>query len=90
MINFWMTMWNLDRITDFHCKCALPPSTSRDGVGQSADSSEGSDTRSSCVWRTRRCPAVVYREVNKGSSVVARNVILLLLNCSAWPCLGPA
>ena len=33
---------------------------------------------------------VVYREVNKGLYVVARNVFLLLLNCSAWPCLVPA
>ena len=34
--------------------------------------------------------AVKYREVNKGLSMVARNFFLLLLNCSAWPCLGPA
>ena len=27
---------------------------------------------------------------NKGLYVVARNFFLLLLNCSAWPCLGPA
>ena len=26
----------------------------------------------------------------KGSYVVARIFFLLLLNCSAWPCLGPA
>ena len=32
----------------------------------------------------------MYREVNKGLYVVARNFVLLLLNCSAWPCLGPA
>ena len=31
-----------------------------------------------------------YREANKGLYVVARNFFLLLLNCSAWPCLGPA
>ena len=31
-----------------------------------------------------------HREVNKGLYVVARNFFLLLLNCSAWPCLGPA
>ena len=31
-----------------------------------------------------------YREENKGLYVVARNFFLLLLNCSAWPCLGPA
>ena len=27
-------------------------------------------------------------EVNKGVYVVARNFFRLLLNCSAWPCLG--
>ena len=32
---------------------------------------------------------VNYREVNKSLSVVARNFFLLLLNCSARPCLGP-
>ena len=32
----------------------------------------------------------LYRGVNKGLYVVARNFFLLLLNCSAWPCLGPA
>ena len=31
-----------------------------------------------------------YRGENKGLYVVARNFFLLLLNCSAWPCLGPA
>ena len=33
---------------------------------------------------------VNYREVNKGLYVVAKNFFLLLLNCSARPCLGPA
>ena len=32
----------------------------------------------------------MYRGRNKGLYVVARNFFLLLLNCSAWPCLGPA
>ena len=32
----------------------------------------------------------IYREGNKGLYVVARDFFLLLLNCSAWPCLGPA
>ena len=32
----------------------------------------------------------MYRGGNKGLYVVARNFFLLLLNCSAWPCLGPA
>ena len=32
----------------------------------------------------------LYREANKGLYVVARNFFLLLLNYSAWPCLGPA
>ena len=31
-----------------------------------------------------------YRVRNKGLQVVARNFFLLLLNYSAWPCLGPA
>ena len=31
-----------------------------------------------------------YREAKKGLYVVALNFFLLLLNCSAWPCLGPA
>ena len=40
----------------------------------------------------RLCKLVrtMYREANKGLYVVARNFFLLLLNCSAWPCLGPA
>ena len=33
---------------------------------------------------------ITYREVNKGLYMVARNFFLLLLNFSAWPCLGPA
>ena len=39
-----------------------------------------------------RCTLVctLQREVNKGLYVVAINFFLLLLNCSAWPCLGPA
>ena len=32
----------------------------------------------------------IYRARNKGLYVVARNFFLLLLNCSAWPCLGVA
>ena len=32
---------------------------------------------------------LLYRGGNKGLYVVARNFFLLLLNCSAWPCLGP-
>ena len=32
----------------------------------------------------------IYRGGNKGLYVVARNFFLLLLNSSAWPCLGPA
>ena len=32
----------------------------------------------------------IYRGGNKGLYVVAINFFLLLLNCSAWPCLGPA
>ena len=31
-----------------------------------------------------------YRGSLKGVYVVARIFFLLLLNCSAWPCLGPA
>ena len=33
---------------------------------------------------------VKYRDRLKGLYVVAKNVFLLLLNCSTWPCLGPA
>ena len=32
----------------------------------------------------------MYRGGNKCVYVVARNFFLLLFNCSAWPCLGPA
>ena len=32
----------------------------------------------------------VHRARNKGLYVVARNFFLLLLNCSAWPCLAVA
>ena len=32
----------------------------------------------------------LYRGGNKGLYVVAWNFFLLLLDCSAWPCLGPA
>ena len=32
----------------------------------------------------------VYRDRLKGLYVVARSLFLLLLSCSAWPCLGPA
>ena len=37
-----------------------------------------------------RNPHDTYREVSKGLYVHARNFFLLLLKCSAWPCLGPA
>ena len=33
---------------------------------------------------------VQYRDRLKGLYVVARSLLLLLLTCSAWPCLGPA
>ena len=33
--------------------------------------------------------AGMYRDRLKGLYVVARNFFMLLLNCSAWPCLGP-
>ena len=33
---------------------------------------------------------LLYRARNKGLCVVARNFFLLLLNCSAWPCLAAA
>ena len=44
------------------------------------------------VWyvKPKQCTNWIYREINKGLYVVARNFFLLLLNCSAWPCLGPA
>ena len=32
----------------------------------------------------------LYRDRLKGLYVVARSLLLLLLTCSAWPCLGPA
>jgi len=32
----------------------------------------------------------MYRAPGKGLYVVARNFFLLLLNCSAWPCLAVA
>ena len=35
-------------------------------------------------------PSTSYRAEKKSWYVVARNVFLLLLNFSAWPCLGPA
>ena len=53
-------------------------------------------------WRLEDFPCLIHqwsyysindqfhREVNKGLYVVARNFFLLLLNCSAWPCLGLA
>ena len=50
-------------------------------------------------WRKRRFLsnwtsiwnlAEEYRDRLKGLYVVARSLILLLLTCSAWPCLGPA
>ena len=45
----------------------------------------------SCVALETACIyCTFYRGGNKGLHVVARNVFLLLLNCSAWPCLGPA
>ena len=33
---------------------------------------------------------VLYRAPGKSLYMVARYFFLLLLNCSAWPCLGPA
>ena len=40
--------------------------------------------------RVRRGEDCSYRAEKKSWYVVARNFFLLLLNCSAWPCLGPA
>ena len=48
------------------------------------------------IFREKKSPLwviiyiLIYREVNKGLYVVARNFFPLLLNCSAWPYLGPA
>ena len=49
--------------------------------------------RPGCLAKGASKPNVqqtMYREVNKGLYVVAGNFFLLLLNCSAWLCLGPA
>ena len=54
-----------------------------------------------CIWSLHRnwlCKDLsqnqrkltVYRDRLKCLYVVARSLILLLLTCSAWPCLGPA
>ena len=40
--------------------------------------------------RHREIETTEARGENKGLYVVARNFFLLLLNCSDWPCLGPA
>ena len=40
--------------------------------------------------RVRRGEDCSYRAEKKSWYVVARNFFLLLLNFSAWPCLGPA
>ena len=40
------------------------------------------------VHRLKSQNALLYRAEKKSWYVVARNVFLLLLNLSAWPCLG--
>ena len=42
------------------------------------------------VTLTLQKPADAYRAEKKSWYVVARNVFLLLLNFSGWPCLGAA
>ena len=48
-----------------------------------------------CLRRDARAPVelcsseISHIAIYRGLYVVARNLFLLLLNCSAWPCLGP-
>ena len=62
--------------------CHMRPTTRR--VNKIAKWSKWSSTRSHGESRT------IYRARKKGLHVVARNFFLLLLNCSAWPCLAVA
>ena len=39
---------------------------------------------------TRELRYFMRKRENKGLYLVVRNFFLPLLNCSAWPCLGPA
>ena len=41
-------------------------------------------------WQVGVAFSAIYRAPKKCMYVVARNFFLLLLTCSAWPCLGPA
>ena len=50
----------------------------------------GSSQLTARYTRTHLYPIAIYWVRLKGSYVVARIFFLLLLNCSAWPCLGPA
>ena len=42
------------------------------------------------IWICKELISSLYRDEQKGLYVVARILFLLLLNYSAWPCLGPA
>ena len=54
--------------------------------------------RQSSVWAlsgvkygiNSKCDLHITEGGNKGLYMVERNFFLHLLNCSAWPCLGPA
>ena len=43
-----------------------------------------------CATLTTCMHACMYRDGQNSLYVVARSLFLLFLNCSAWPCLGPA
>ena len=64
-------------------------------IGKLAKAAENTDEREpggfqSITHSLLRLTSFLYRAPGKCSYVVARSFFLLLLNCSAWLCLGPA
>ena len=63
-------------------------------IGKLAKAAENTDERElggfQSITHSLRLTSFLYRAHGKCSYVVARNFFQLLLNCSAWPCLGPA
>ena len=73
--------WFRSRPTKILNSTTLSRSTSRPGR-------RSLETLESCNNTQRIANQNNYRGGNKGLHVVARNFFLLLLNCSAWPCLA--
>ena len=79
-------------ITEIHFKVCTPLREISANLCEKCVQAEGErKAGGSWIYKTHiPFSSALYRGENKGLYGVARNFFLLLLNCSAWPCLGLA